>query len=111
MRDTIDMAREVKMPYDFVTGEPINLEKLKVFEALVRADEQEKYKWDIHSCGPTCKRYACVAMREAVEAEREACAKVCEELPAPDIYSDTDKSMWDVTCMDCAAAIRARKNI
>ena len=41
MRDTIDMAREVKMPYDFVTGEPINLEKLKAFEALVRADELE----------------------------------------------------------------------
>ena len=34
------MAREVKMPYDFVTGEPINLEKLKAFEALVRADER-----------------------------------------------------------------------
>jgi hypothetical protein len=77
MRDTIDMAREVKMPYDFVTGEPIYIEKLKAFEALVRADEQEKYKWDIHSCGPTCNRYACVAMREAVEAERE---KVLKEI-------------------------------
>jgi hypothetical protein len=40
MRDTIDMAREVKMPYDFVTGVPINLEKLKAFEALIRADER-----------------------------------------------------------------------
>ena len=50
MKTTIDMAREVKMPYDFVTGEPINLEKLKAFEALVRADE------------------------------REACAKVCEDV-------------------------------
>jgi len=40
MRDTIDMARETKMPYDFVTGEPIYLEKLKAFEALVRADER-----------------------------------------------------------------------
>jgi hypothetical protein len=40
--------------------------------------------------------------------EREACAKVCYELPAPDIYSDTDKSMWGVTCIDCADAIRAR---
>lgn len=48
------------------------------------------------------------AILELIAAEREACAKVCEELPAPDIYSDTDKSMWDVTCMDCAAAIRAR---
>ncbi len=41
MRDTIDMARETKMPYDFVTGKPIYLEKLKAFEALVRADERE----------------------------------------------------------------------
>lgn len=41
MRDTIDMARETKMPYDFVTGEPIYIEKLKAFEALVRADERE----------------------------------------------------------------------
>jgi hypothetical protein len=40
--------------------------------------------------------------------EREACAKVCDELPAPDIYSGTDKSIWDVTCMDCATAIRER---
>jgi hypothetical protein len=50
MKTTIDMAREVKMPYDFETGEPINIEKLKAFEALVRADE------------------------------REACAKACEDL-------------------------------
>jgi hypothetical protein len=40
--------------------------------------------------------------------EREANAKVCDDLPAPDVYSDTDKSMWDVTCVDCAEAIRAR---
>lgn len=40
--------------------------------------------------------------------EREACAKVCDELPAPDQYSNTDKSMWEVTCIDCADAIRAR---
>jgi hypothetical protein len=45
---------------------------------------------------------------EAVLAEREACAKLVEGLPAPDIYSITDKSMWDVTCIDCAEAIRAR---
>ena len=45
---------------------------------------------------------------KAVLAEREACAKLVEGLPAPDEYSDTDKSMWDVTCIDCAEAIRAR---
>jgi hypothetical protein len=52
------MARETKMPYDFVTGEPIYIEKLKAFEALVRADE------------------------------REACAKVCDDWPngRDDVY-------------------------
>jgi hypothetical protein len=73
MRDTIDMAETISH------GWWLDDEKLKAFEALVRADQDEKYKWDIHSCGPTCKRYACVAMREAVEAEREACAKLTEE--------------------------------
>ena len=38
MRDIKEMAREVKMPYDFVTGEPINIEKLEAFAALVRAE-------------------------------------------------------------------------
>jgi len=37
-RTIMEMAREVKMPYDFVTGEPINIEKLEAFAALVRED-------------------------------------------------------------------------
>jgi hypothetical protein len=89
IRNAIDMAREagfmypvstdgyMGLAYDYRVGKETG-GSLKAFEALVRADEREKYKWDVHSCGPTCKRYACVAMREAIEAEREACAKVCE---------------------------------
>ena len=50
-----------------------------VFEALVRADE------------------------------REACAKVCEQIVANAI--DWDSSYWDSASMNCAAAIRARGNI
>ena len=77
MRDTIELAREAGgddwgLFKDFMP----EIERLV---ALVRADQDERYKWDIHSCGPTCKRYGCVAMREAVEAEREACAKVCDD--------------------------------
>jgi len=40
--------------------------------------------------------------------EREACAKVCDELPAPNVYSDSDKGMWDITSLACGDAIRAR---
>jgi len=92
MRDTIDMAREVKMPYDFVTGEPIYLEKLKAFEALVRADEREEgQKW-----------FDAVTAQHKQEilAEREACAKVA------DYYSMHDQD----TPADIAAAIRNRGN-
>jgi hypothetical protein len=39
-REIMEMAREVKMPYDFVTGEPINLEKLEAFANLVREEQQ-----------------------------------------------------------------------
>jgi len=51
MRDTIDMAREVNIvPYIVGPTNAEYLERLKAFEALVRADE------------------------------REACAKVCDSL-------------------------------
>jgi hypothetical protein len=111
MRDTIDMAREAGFMYSVSTDGYMGLAydyrvgketggSLKAFEALVRADEQEKYKWDVHSCGLTCKRYACVAMREAVEAEREACAKVCDE------WSDYTKGIAPTL----AERIRARGN-
>ena len=33
---------------------------------------------DIHTCHSECQRPACVAVREAVAAEREECAKTAE---------------------------------
>ena len=40
--------------------------------------------------------------------EREACAKVCDDLPAPDSCSGSEGSLWDVATLECGAAIRAR---
>ena len=57
---------------------------------------------------PIGQLFAEMAWNAAVKAERDACANLVEGFPAPDEYSDTDKSMWDVTCIDCAEAIRAR---
>lgn len=54
------------------------------------------------------EEFAALVEEKVAAKEREACAKVCEELPAPNFYSDTDQSMWDITSMDCAEAIRAR---
>jgi hypothetical protein len=71
MRDTIDMAREANIvPYIVGPTNAEYLERLKAFEALVRADE------------------------------REACAKVCEDV----------SEQFHAHAMDCAAAIRARGN-
>jgi len=76
--DIIRMAREAQMPFYWRTGEITYLDKLERFAALVASAEREKHKWDIHSCSPTCNRYACVATREAVLAEREACIQIVE---------------------------------
>jgi hypothetical protein len=72
MRDTIDMAREAgfNLEQGFLLRVTGIDEDLKRFEALVRADE------------------------------REACAKVCEELAEKE-WADNER---------CAAAIRARGN-
>lgn len=97
MKTVIEMARAV---YGANTEwSSSQLERLEQFAELVRADEAEKYKWDIHSCGPTCDKHACVATRKAVNAEREACARVCE----PQEEHDDPLTAWKI-----AAAIRAR---
>jgi hypothetical protein len=36
--------------------------------------------YDVHSCSPFCTQPLCVAVREAVLAERKACAKAVEGL-------------------------------
>jgi hypothetical protein len=51
---------------------------LERFEALVRADE------------------------------REACAKVCDDLLVPVHISLDNESLWEAATLDCADAIRAR---
>ncbi len=57
---------------------------------------------EIHTCNNDCQRPACVAVREAVLAEREACAKVIDEL----VLDHPGRA--DLTAQQCAAAIRAR---
>ena len=114
MRDTIDMAREAggraQANQNCDDEYLMSVEQLEAFEALVRADEQEKYKWDVHSCGPTCKRYACVAMREAVEAEREACAKVCQDTQDCGPENGCCPTYWNEALDRAADLIRARGN-
>ena len=101
--DIIRMAREAGFSgymfgywddYEVV----VSADTIERFAALVAAAERERLKWDgIHSCHPECDRPACVNMRTAVEAEREACLEWCAA------YASDDG-----TAQKIIAAIRAR---
>jgi len=57
--DVIRWATQCKMPYDFVTGEIVQIEKLERFAALVAAAEREAFpdltaviNWLENGCDP-----------------------------------------------------------
>jgi hypothetical protein len=78
MRDTIDMAREV---------DPVT--KLLLDKKLPQGMDHDVFMWFL-------KRFEALVRAD----EREACAKVCEELAEKE-WADNER---------CAAAIRARGN-
>ena len=83
MRDTTEMAREAGAIHIHERPKEFAIvgnDSIKAFEALVRADE------------------------------REACAKVCDELVPDMSRTANDASVWDVATFDCAIAIRNRGN-
>jgi hypothetical protein len=115
--DIIRMAREAQdAPLDQSDSEfwPLFTEQLEHFAALVAAAEQERMTVNsIHSCHPECDRPGCVAVRKAVEAEREACAEICERRKSL-YWMEFDKNACDenraaaMASEECADAIRAR---
>ncbi len=74
-------------------------------KAAVAAERERLLSTTIHSCHANCQRFACVQTRKAVEAEREACAKLCDEMERR--AEGTECCKWP-TPVDCAYAIRAR---
>jgi hypothetical protein len=54
------------------------------------------------------KRMCEIAWSNGAFKEREACAKLCDDLPAPDSCSGSESSLWDVATVECGDAIRAR---
>ena len=86
--EIIRMAREAGMTV-FV------IESLERFAALAAAHEREK-------CFDAAMKAAEKAVDVAIAIEREACAKVCEQL-------DKESCDWvDTMAIHCAKAIRAR---
>jgi hypothetical protein len=114
MRDTIDMAREAwiseaeaEMLRDFEECylSCTYLDDLKAFEALVRADEREAAQAE-HEADKVIIEYHEAAIKRleaAILAEREACAKVCDELPWKDMGHIPSNLAF-------AAAIRSRSS-
>lgn len=103
-RDDIDrMAREVGFPERRAFSDLSDLyPRLERFASLVAAAERERIKWDtIHSCHPECDKPVCVAIRAAVEEEREACAALCDKISDEDGFEGGYANY-------CAHAIRER---
>jgi hypothetical protein len=96
-KDAIKLAQKAGF-YITEKGDPLAPVFLR-FAALVAEAERERMTVNsIHSCHPECDRPGCVAVRKAVEAEREACKKECDEIA----------ERFGGTARDCSEAIRAR---
>ncbi len=93
--DIIRMADQAFNESSFTDAEVLR------FAALVR---DYLLSTDIHSCHADCQRFACVQTRRAVQAEREAYAKLCDEMEASAALSDIEKYRTRFI----ADAIRAR---
>ena len=96
--DIIAMAREAGWS-DFAIG--VRQEEIERFAALVASAERERIK---QANAPEIERINAhiKQLEDAVKAEREACAKVCEGInSAEDYYGERPELV-------CAEAIRAR---
>jgi len=92
-QEIIRMAKEAQMPFYWRTGEITYLDKLERFAVLIASSERERIK---QANAPEIERINThiKELEDDVKAEREACAKVCDEfLPLGN---------------KCAYAIRAR---
>ena len=107
--DIIRMAREAGFFTEAGNCVTVTFEMAKHFAALVAAAERERndaYIKSLHeSVSWQAERViACLkALEKAVLAEREACAKVCDEVGERRLHL-----MHNHTSSECAAAIRAR---
>lgn len=93
MKTVIEMAREV----GFTDGELYFMTTmLERFATLVRADERElrSLRWDEY-------------IAKAIEAEREACAKVCDGAVAALLKEESNKDLIELA-VGLRDAIRAR---
>jgi hypothetical protein len=90
------MAREVGFDlYGFGANHERFVGVIKAFEALVRADERERLA-----------KIQFESILQAINIEREACAKVCDDLA--EAYEGEEEGARQDGADTCAAAIRAK---
>ncbi len=70
--EILSMAREAGIA-------PLNAVYATVLERFAALVRDYLLSTSVHSCHAGCQRFACVQTRRAVEAEREACAKVIDD--------------------------------
>jgi hypothetical protein len=86
--DIVKMARECGIP-EFENNESQAHNILTFFARI-----QQHLSYDgIHTCNDECQRPVCVAIRKAVEREREACAQIVEALK--EIVDAADGAGWN----------------
>ena len=88
--------------YDAWMASPLTKALKDKLEAAVAAERERLLSTEIHSCHANCQRFACVQTRRAVEAEREACAKLCDE------YARSGSDHEASAALNIQDAIRAR---
>jgi hypothetical protein len=103
-RDELDTMWQQALHESVVAGE--NFIRYH-FAKLVAEAEGDKHNTGSHTCSDRCQRYACVAVREAVAAEREACAMVCDEVECGAGMMIEERH----TANECAKKIRARGEV
>ena len=101
MKTVIEMAREAGF-FLFPEDCEETMQEFYKFAELVRADEREQ--------GQRWFDAVTAQHKQEILAEREACAKVCDDLALPPDVARSDASIWEVATLDCAEAIRARSN-
>jgi hypothetical protein len=102
----LKMAKQACHPHEkAIFASPWGEEWVLKFFSLI---QQHLYYDGIHTCNDECQRPACVAVRKAVEREREACAQICDaKVDAEYATGKVDHNEMGWT-QACALSIRAR---
>lgn len=108
-KQIIDLAKKACHPHEkSIFASPWGEQWVLRFAESLLAADRERLSYDgIHTCHNECPRPACVAVREAVQREREACAELALQGTGEAVQTRTLEILQSER-QRIAAAIRAR---